>query len=109
MTVKVLNTGDGENVVETEKQDGVDTLIPSQKNDAESTKKTKQPITPEEAGQFLLTALKYCKEARLTVNGYNEDNKLYLEISGLAYSNGSIFPVTQSHSKVTQSSHTVTQ
>jgi hypothetical protein len=66
----------------------------SPKSEKQSTKKTKQPITPAEAAELLTSALSYCLESGLNVIGYNEAGALRLSIEGLEYSNDRIQPVT---------------
>jgi hypothetical protein len=67
---------------------------PSGKPEKQSTKQTKQPITPAEAAQLLKSALSYCIESGLIVEGYNEGSRLILEIDGLNYNNEDIVQVT---------------
>jgi hypothetical protein len=66
----------------------------SAKSGKTSTKKTKEPITKDEAAQLLTSALSYCQEAGFQVIGYNEGTALRLSIEGLEYSNDKIQPVT---------------
>jgi hypothetical protein len=66
----------------------------SPKSEKQSTKKTKQPITPAEAAELLTSALSYCLESGLNVIGYNEAGALRLSIEGAEYSNDRIQPVT---------------
>jgi hypothetical protein len=66
----------------------------SPKSEKQSTKKTKQPITPAEAAELLTSALSYCLESGLNVIGYNDGTSLRLSIDGLEYSNDRIQPVT---------------
>lgn len=63
---------------------------PSRKSGKTSTKQTKQPITPEEAAELLNSALSYCLEAGLAVQGYNAGPWLILEIKGLRYADEQI-------------------
>jgi hypothetical protein len=63
---------------------------PSGKPEKQSTKQTKQPITPAEAAQLLKSALSYCIESGLIVEGYNEGSRLILEIDGLNYADEDI-------------------
>jgi hypothetical protein len=67
---------------------------PSGKPEKQSTKQTKQPITPAEAAQLLKSALSYCIESGMIVEGYNEGSRLILEIDGLNYVNEDIIQVT---------------
>lgn len=67
---------------------------PSPKSGKRNTKKTKEPITKDEAAQLLTSALSYCLEAGIQVIGYNEGTSLMLSIDGLEYSNDKIQPVT---------------
>lgn len=59
-----------------------------------NTKKTKEPIAPVDAAAILMSALKLCQEAGLTVSGFNEGQTLALFIDGLEYSNDKIQVVT---------------
>jgi hypothetical protein len=63
----------------------VEHLRPSESKEKPSTKKTKPPTTPAEAAKLLKSALWYCLDAGLVVEGYNADGRLILEIEGLAY------------------------
>ena len=58
---------------------------PSRKSGKPSTFRTLQTVTPDEAGQILLSALNYCMKAGLAVQGCNEQNSLILSIEGLTY------------------------
>ena len=63
---------------------------PSGKPEKQSTKQTKQPITPEEAAELLVSALSYCEEAKLIVEGYNETEGLHLFVRGVKFVDGKI-------------------
>lgn len=69
---------------------------PSEKPEKLSTKQTKPPTTPAEAAELLTSALGYCIEAGLIVEGYNEGTTLILEIDGLEYVVGEKIKVTSS-------------
>ena len=58
---------------------------PSRQEEKPNTKQIKPPTTPEEAAELLTSALSYCLEAGLVVEGYNEGTRLILEIDGLHY------------------------
>jgi hypothetical protein len=90
------NIINGENVNTAEKPVTAVNSQPSPKSGKQSTKKTKQPITKEEAAELLTSALSYCLESGLNVIGYNEAGALRLSIDGLEYSNDRIQPVTLS-------------
>jgi hypothetical protein len=79
------NIGDGANVLETEKSSMAEPLTHSQQIEKPRTKKTKKPTTPAEAAAILQSALSYCLEAGLQVEGYNEGLDLTLYIRGLQY------------------------
>jgi hypothetical protein len=93
--------GDGENVRETEKLNMVEPSTHSQKNEKRSTKKTKPITTPAEAARLLKSALWYCLDAGLIVEGYNDGNRLILEIVGLAYADEEIIVTPTSVTSVT--------
>jgi hypothetical protein len=88
------NTFNGANVNTAEKPATVESLPPSPKNGKQSTKKTKERITPAEAAELLTSALSYCLESGLNVIGYNEAGALRLSIDGLEYRNDKIQLVT---------------
>lgn len=84
------NIGDGANVPEMEKSSTAEPLTHSHQSEKPRTKKTKKPTTPAEAAAILQSALSYCLEAGLQVEGYNEGQDLTLYISGLQYAGESI-------------------
>lgn len=88
------NTINGANVNTAEKPVMAESSLPSPKSAKRSTKKTREPITKDEAAELLTSALKYCQESGLIVSGYNEGATLVLSIDGLEYSNDRIQPVT---------------
>jgi hypothetical protein len=81
----MVNTGAGESERRKEKPSMAEQLKPYRTDEKPSTKKTKPPTTPAEAAALLTSALSYCLEAGLVVDGYNEGKTLILEIDGLAY------------------------
>ena len=90
----MVNIISGENESTTVKPDTAEGSRPSHKSGKQSTKKTKEPITPAEAAELLTSALSYCLESGLSVIGYNDGTALRLSIEGLEYSNDRIQPVT---------------
>ena len=84
------NIGDGANVLEMEKSSMVEPSTPSRQIGKPRTKKTKKPTTPAEAAAILQSALSYCLEAGLQVEGYNEGLDLTLCIRGLRYADEEI-------------------
>jgi hypothetical protein len=86
----MANTGAGESERRKEKQSMAEQLKPSRTDEKPSTKQTKPPTTPVEAAKLLKSALWYCQDAGLVVEGYNEDGRLILEIEGLAYADEEI-------------------
>jgi hypothetical protein len=62
----------------------------SQSSEKKSTKPTKEPTTPAEAAELLTSALSYCADAGLIVEGYNEDGGLTLHINGFQYAGGKV-------------------
>ncbi len=92
----MANIGDGESERRKEKPDMAEQLKPYQTAEKPSTKQTKPPTTPAEAAALLTSALWYCLDAGLVVDGYTEGKTLILEIDGLAYVDEKIIvtPVT---------------
>jgi hypothetical protein len=69
-------------------------LKPSRQNEKPSTKQTKTRTTVAEAAALITSALGYCLDAGLVVEGYNESGVLILEIHGLEYADEQVTPVT---------------
>lgn len=88
------NIINGENGNTAVKPDTAVNSLPSPKSGKPSTKKTKEPITKEEAAELLTSALSYCLESGLNVIGYNDGTALRLSIDGLEYRNDRIQLVT---------------
>ncbi len=63
---------------------------PSRTKEKPSTKQIKQSITPAEAAELLTSALGYCDEAKLIIEGYNEGRDLILVVRGLQYVDGKV-------------------
>lgn len=84
----VVNIGSGEKEKEMERCDMAEDSMNSQKKGEPSTKKTKQPITREEACQLLASAISYCNEAGFVVTGKNHELSLRLQIEGMNYIDG---------------------
>lgn len=83
------NTTSGVSVSTAEKPATAESSPNSPKVVKTNTKKTKEPITPEEAAELLTSALSYCLESGLSVIGYNQDG-LVLFIEAFEYSNDKI-------------------
>lgn len=89
----MANTGNGENENTAVKPATAESSLHSPKIEKKSTRKTKEPITKEEAAELLTSALSYCLEAGIPVIGYNEGTSLRLSIDGLEYANDKIQPI----------------
>ncbi len=89
----MVNTGAGENERRKGKSNMAARSNHSQNNGKKSTKKTEKPTTPAEAAALLTSALSYCTDANLTVEGYNENGVLFLSIKGLHYADEKVTPI----------------
>lgn len=65
-------------------------LKPSPKKGRRNISKTEKITTPDEAAQILQSALKYCRKANLSVNGFNDGVTLRISIAGLNFLDGKI-------------------
>ena len=91
----MANTGSGENAnASTQNPSTAASSTPSRRSDKTSTKRTRSSITPAEATELLTSALAYCKDAGLEVEGYNEEGSLVLFVVGVKYDNERIVLAT---------------
>ena len=83
----MANIGNGENAsVTTQKANTVEPSIPSRQSGKRSTKGTRSSITPAEAVELLTSALAYCNDAGIEIEGYNDDPvTLVLVVPGAQY------------------------
>jgi hypothetical protein len=86
-------TGDGENARKKERSNMAARSKPSRSKGKPSTKKTKEPTTKREAAELLTSALSYCEEAELIVEGYNEGADLVLVIRSAQYIDGKVIAI----------------
>jgi len=62
----------------------------SPKGEKPSTKPIKKPTTPEEAAELLTSALSYCEDAGVIVEGYNEGADLVFRAKGFQFVDGKV-------------------
>ncbi len=84
------NTGAGANGNKKGKSNMAEPSKRSRTKEKPNTKKTKQPITPAEAVELLTSALSYCEEAKVIVEGYNEPEGLHLFVRDTRYLKGKV-------------------
>lgn len=68
--------------------------------------KTKSPITPGEAAELLQSAVSYCLQAGITVQGYGANGTLFLAFCGLTLEDapqGMAFAPSEPDAQSTQS------
>lgn len=81
---RTVNTGSGEKAAQAkEYHDMADGLRPYPQKGRKRMRKTKSPITKGEAAELLQSAVNYCQQAGIAIQGYTDSGTLYLSLSGL--------------------------
>lgn len=81
---RMASIGNGEKAAQAkEYHDMAGGLRPYPQKGRKRMSKTKSPITKGEAAELLQSAVNYCQQAGITVQGYADNGTLYLSLSGL--------------------------
>lgn len=81
---QAVNTGNGAKDAQArEYHDMAGGLTPCPQKGKRRMSKTKSPITKGEAAELLQSAVNYCQQAGIAVQGYTDSGTLYLSLAGL--------------------------
>lgn len=81
---QTVNTGNGaKDALKTENHGTEERFQPFQKKGKKNMSKIKSPITKEEAVELLQSAISYCADAGIAVQGYTNNGTLFLALEGI--------------------------